>query len=73
VALTDPKNNFSAQNVVPLINSTKATPQVKQILNAVSAKLTTQDLVALNGQLNAPDKPDASTVAKGWLAKNGLG
>jgi osmoprotectant transport system substrate-binding protein len=73
VALTDPKDNFAAQNVVPLINSTKATPQVEQILNAVSAKLTTQDLVTLNAQLNAPDKPDASTVAKGWLAKNGLG
>jgi osmoprotectant transport system substrate-binding protein len=72
VALEDPKNNFAAQNVVPLINSAKATDQVKQTLNAISAKLTTADLVDLNRQLNAPDKPDSATVAKGWLSKNGL-
>ena len=73
VALEDPKNNFAAQNVVPLINSAKATDQVKQTLNAISAKLTTPELVELNRQLNAPDKPDSATVAKGWLTKNGLG
>jgi osmoprotectant transport system substrate-binding protein len=73
VALTDPKNNFAAQNVVPVINSAKATDQVKQILNGVSAKLTTQSLIDLNGKLDAPDKPDQSTVAKAWLSQNGLG
>ena len=73
VALEDPKNNFAAQNVVPLINSAKATDQVKQTLNAISAKLTTAGLVELNRELNAPDKPDSATVAKGWLSKNGLG
>lgn len=72
VALTDPKNNFSAQNVVPIINSTKATDQVKQILNAVSAKLTTQDLVDLNGQLTAPNPVDPAVAAKQWLSKAGL-
>jgi osmoprotectant transport system substrate-binding protein len=72
VALEDPKNNFAAQNVVPLINSAKASEQVKQVLNAISAKLTTAALVDLNRQLNAPDKPDSSTVAKAWLSQNGL-
>jgi len=72
VALADPKNNFAAQNVVPVINSAKATDQVKQILNAVGAKLTTQTLIDLNGKLNAPDKPDPATVAKSWLGQNGL-
>lgn len=72
VALTDPKNNFAAQNVVPVINSTKATDQVKQILNAVSAKLTTQDLIDLNRQLTAPDPVDPAVAAKQWLAKAGL-
>jgi osmoprotectant transport system substrate-binding protein len=72
VALEDPKNNFAAQNVVPLINSAKASDQVKQVLNAISAKLTTAALVDLNRQLNAPDKPDSSTVAKAWLSQNGL-
>ena len=73
VALTDPKSNFAAQNSVPLINSAKATPQVKEVLNGVSAKLTTQNLVDLKRQLNGPDKPEAATVAKQWLAANGLG
>jgi osmoprotectant transport system substrate-binding protein len=73
VALADPKNNFAAQNVVPLINSAKATDQVKQVLNAISAKLTTSTLVELNRQLSAPEKPDPNTVAKAWLGQNGLG
>ena len=73
VALTDPKSNFAAQNALPLINSAKATDQVKQVLNAVSAKLTTQILIDLRRKLNAPDKPNTDTVAKQWLAANGLG
>ncbi|HEY1974597.1 MAG TPA: ABC transporter substrate-binding protein [Pseudonocardia sp.] len=73
VALTDPKDNFAAQNVVPLINGAKLTPQVTEILNAVSAKLGTAALIQLNAQFNAPDKPDQSTVAKEWLRGNGLG
>jgi osmoprotectant transport system substrate-binding protein len=72
VALDDPQNNFAAQNVVPLINSEKATPEVTEALNAVSAKLTTEGLIALNRQLNAPDKPDVETVAEGWIAASGL-
>lgn len=72
VVLEDPKNNFAAQNVVPLINTAKATPEVTAALNAVSAKLTTADLVELNRQLNAPDKPDVATVATQWLADQGL-
>ncbi|HEX3782936.1 MAG TPA: ABC transporter substrate-binding protein [Pseudonocardiaceae bacterium] len=72
VVLADPANNFAAQNVVPIINAKKATAQVKQILNAVQAKLDTATLAGLDSQLNAPSKPDLSTVAKQWLAKEGL-
>jgi osmoprotectant transport system substrate-binding protein len=72
VALEDPKNNFAAQNVVPLVVASKASPEVKEALNAVSAKLTTEGLIELNRQLNAPDKPEVDTVAEGWLAENGL-
>ncbi len=73
VVLEDPKNNFAAQNVVPLINSTKATEGITQTLNAISAKLTTEGLVELNRKLNAPDKPNSEVVAKEWLSANGLG
>jgi len=72
VVLEDPQNNFAAQNVVPLINSAKATPQVTAVLNEVTAKLTTEGLIELNRQLNAPDKPEVDTVAKEWVTANGL-
>ena len=72
VALADPKNNFAAQNVVPLINKAKATPAVTAVLNAVSAKLTTDELISLNATANGPTKPAVDQVAKDWLTKNGL-
>lgn len=72
VALADPKNDFAAQDVVPVINKAKATPAVTAALNAVSAKLTTDGLTDLLRQLNAADKPDVGTVAKAWLMQNGL-
>lgn len=72
VVLDDPKNNFAAQNVVPLLVAAKASPEVKDALNAVSAKLTTQTLIDLMSKLAAPDKPDASKVAADWLAANSL-
>jgi osmoprotectant transport system substrate-binding protein len=72
VVLDDPKNNFAAQNVVPVINAKKASDTVKQVLNAVSAKLDTKTLLDLNGKLAAPDKPDPSKVAQDWLAGAGI-
>jgi osmoprotectant transport system substrate-binding protein len=72
VVLEDPKNNFAAQNVVPLVNKAKASDVVKDALNAVSAKLDTEMLLDLNARLNAPDKPEYSDVAKEWLAEVGL-
>jgi len=72
VVLEDPKNNFAAENVVPLVNKDKASDTVKKTLNAVSAKLDTKTLLELNAALNAPDKPEYSDVAKDWLEKAGL-
>lgn len=73
VVLADPKNNFAAQNVVPLVNKAKATDQVTQVLNAVSAKLTTAELTKLNAEASSDAKPSVETVAKNWLAANQLG
>ena len=71
VILEDPKSNFAAQNVVPLVTKTKATDGVKQVLNGIQAKLTTQVLGDLLGQVvNA--KADPANVAKTFLADNGL-
>jgi osmoprotectant transport system substrate-binding protein len=72
VVLEDPKNNFAAQNVVPLIVKAKASDEVKQALDAVSAKLSTETLIELLTKLSAPDKPDAAKVAADWLASAGI-
>jgi osmoprotectant transport system substrate-binding protein len=72
VVLDDPKSNFAAQNVVPLITKAKATPQVTEVLDAISAKLTTQGLTDLNAEAASDTKPSAETVAKSWLTANGL-
>jgi len=72
VVLEDPKNNFAAQNVLPLINKAKATDNVKATLNAISAKLTTDGLTKLNAEADGDAKPSPETVAKNWLSQNGL-
>jgi osmoprotectant transport system substrate-binding protein len=72
VVLTDPQNNFAAQNVVPLINKSKVDDNVRQTLNAVSAKLSTEALTALNAEAAGDAKPSPETVAKNWLSQNGL-
>ena len=71
VVLQDPKNLYTAQNVLPLINSKKASDTVKSVLNAVSAKLTTDDLVSLNEKVQI-NKQDPDAVAKEWLSTAGL-
>ncbi|MEV4319202.1 ABC transporter substrate-binding protein [Actinocrispum sp. NPDC049592] len=72
VVLEDPKNNFAAQNVVPVINTKKASDTVKQVLNKIAAKLDTKALLDLNGKLGAPDKPDPAKVAGEWLSTAGI-
>jgi osmoprotectant transport system substrate-binding protein len=73
VVLTDPKNNFAAQNVVPIINSGKNNATVSAALNAVQAKLDTATLAKLDATLAGPSHPDASSVAGDWLKSVGLG
>jgi glycine betaine/choline ABC-type transport system substrate-binding protein len=71
VILEDPKSNFAAQNVVPLINKEKATDGVKQVINGIQAKLSTETLGGLLGQV-VNDKADPKDVAKSFLSDNGL-
>lgn len=71
VVLEDPKNNFAAQNVTPIINKAKATPGVKEVLNALSAKLTTADLTTMVGNVQN-DHKDPDAVAQEWLKKFGF-
>lgn len=73
IILDDPKNNFAAQNVVPIVNTSKDNATVSGALNAVQAKLDTATLAQLDATLAGPSHPDASTVAQNWLKSVGLG
>ncbi len=70
VALKDPKNLILPSNIVPIV-SANAADTVSEAINAVSAKLTTEELVKLNVQSTA-DKKQAADIAKAWLAEQGL-
>ena len=72
VALADPKFNFAAQNVVPLVYKKGVNPTIVATLNAISAKLTTAGLLAMDKAVIL-DHDNYSTVAKGWLSAVGLG
>jgi osmoprotectant transport system substrate-binding protein len=71
VALTDPKNEFTAQNLIPLISKAKATPTVTAALNAVSAKLDTATLTSLDAKVDGA-KQNPATVASDWVKSVGL-
>jgi osmoprotectant transport system substrate-binding protein len=72
VVLKDPKNLIAAQNIVPLLNSAFATDKISGLLNSVSAKLTTDELLNLNQESSSDAKPAAADLAKEWLTSNGL-
>ncbi|MET0843650.1 MAG: ABC transporter substrate-binding protein [Mycetocola sp.] len=72
VTLEDPLNMILPQNVLPLINSEKASDKVKDILNAVSAELTTEDLIELNGRNQGDEKASPEALAADWLAEKDL-
>ena len=71
VVLDDPKNLYLAENVLPLIRSSANNPTVSGALNAVSAKLTTDNLTTYLAKVQL-DKQDTAVVAKAFLADNGL-
>ncbi len=72
VVLEDPKSNFPAQNVVPLLNAAKRTDKLIAVLDAVSAKLTTEQLIALNEAVSGSTKTEPAAAAKNWVAAQGL-
>ncbi|GAB3465158.1 ABC transporter substrate-binding protein [Kineococcus endophyticus] len=71
VVLEDPKNLFLAQNILPLIRSSKNNSTVTEALNAFSAKLTTENLTQYLAQVQV-DKKTSAAVAKDFLSANGL-
>lgn len=70
VALEDPENIILASNVVPIVSSDVA-DEISDVINAVSKKLTAEELVGLNVQ-STVDQKSAGDIAKKWLADNDL-
>jgi osmoprotectant transport system substrate-binding protein len=70
VALEDDKSLFAAENVVPLIKTAKQNDTITKSLDAVSAKLTTEDLISMNAE--AAKGTNLSDIAKKWLADAGI-
>jgi osmoprotectant transport system substrate-binding protein len=72
VTLSDPKNLFASQQVVPIVSKSTASDDVKTILNSVSSVLTTEDLLKLNQQVSGDSKTDPQDAAKAWLKSKNL-
>lgn len=72
VTLADPENLIVAQNVVPLMSTRVTDAKVATVLDAVSAQLTTEDLLAMNGRNSGDEKASPADVAEDWLESKGL-
>jgi osmoprotectant transport system substrate-binding protein len=72
VVLEDPENMISSQNIVPLIADSVYSDDIAETLNAISAQLTTDDLIALRDRVEGDEKASASSAAEDWLKDKGL-
>ncbi|MCQ1994819.1 ABC transporter substrate-binding protein [Arthrobacter sp. zg-Y1171] len=72
VVLEDPKQNWPAQQVIPLIADDRVSDEARDVLNEVSAQLTTEDLIALNQAVSGDQKLDPADAAQDWLEEKGL-
>ncbi len=72
VVLDDPEHNFLAGNIVPLVNSQKKSDLLINVLDAVSAKLTSAGVAALNAAVAGNGGMDPAQAARNWLRDNGF-
>lgn len=70
VALVDDKVIFPPANIQPLISEDVLDDEVEAQLNRVTEALTIDDLMAMNGRVNAGD--DLEAIAGDWLAEVGI-
>ncbi len=71
VSLSDPKANFAAQNVIPLVYKAGSNATITSTLNTVSAALTTSALLQMDNAV-ITDKQNYSTVAAAFLKTIGI-
>ena len=69
VVLDDDKQLQNADNVIPAVNAKASNDALLANLNAVSAALTTDELVSLNAAVDV-ERKSATDVAQGWVDEN---
>jgi osmoprotectant transport system substrate-binding protein len=69
VVLQDDKHLQNADNVIPAVNADASSDALLADLNAVSAALTTDQLVAMNAAVDV-QRQSAEDVAKSWVDEN---
>jgi osmoprotectant transport system substrate-binding protein len=67
----DDKSLFAAENIVPVISTSKLDDTISKTLDKVSAALTTEDLIEMNGK--ASDGTSLKSIAEEWLKDADLG
>ncbi|MBW3588688.1 MAG: ABC transporter substrate-binding protein [Actinobacteria bacterium] len=71
VLLEDDKNLQAADNIAPVVNAEVVTDQLRELLNEVSAALTTANITELNARVEV-DNEDPAEVAKDFLEQEDL-
>ncbi|HEX2849952.1 MAG TPA: ABC transporter substrate-binding protein [Acidimicrobiales bacterium] len=71
VILEDDKHLQPAENLVPAVRTEVLKGNLQKLLDGISAKLTTENLSAMNKKVDI-DKSDPSDVAKEFLRANGF-
>jgi osmoprotectant transport system substrate-binding protein len=71
VPLVDDKHLQNAENITPVIRSDKLNREVRGLLDAVSARLTTENVTGLVGKV-VIDGQNVAAVAREFLTANGL-
>lgn len=71
VPLTDDRHLQNAENITPVIRTDRLNPEIETLLDAVSARLTTERVTELVGRV-VIDRRSVAQVAREFLTENGL-
>ncbi|MBW3614153.1 MAG: ABC transporter substrate-binding protein [Actinobacteria bacterium] len=71
VVLEDDKKLQPPENLVPIVRADALQGDLEELLNSISAKLTTEELSELNKAVDI-EKADPADAARGWLEENGF-
>ncbi len=71
VVLDDDGGLIPSENIVPVIRDDALTDEIREVLDAISAALTLEELIDLNRRVEI-DNEDPDLVAEEWLVDQGL-